>query len=94
MLYSSVIGCAVHPSKQESDMSKYEVMSQKSSHSFGVYEAETAELAIDACCVDAGYESKADYEATTDCDSSLIAVALGDGVESVIEDASAQEDEE
>lgn len=35
----------------------FEVTNPKSSHSFGVYEALTADDAVKACCVDAGYES-------------------------------------
>jgi hypothetical protein len=47
-------------------MSKYEVFNQTSGHSFGVYEADSADEAIDACCRDAGYASKADAEQSTE----------------------------
>lgn len=57
-------------------MSKFEIVNPQSGHSFGVYEAESAEAAIEACCKDAGYDSKAHAESVTGSDSELIAVAV------------------
>jgi hypothetical protein len=57
-------------------MSKYEVSNTKSAHSFGVYEAESAEAAIEAACNDAGYDSKADAEAAMGRESELVAVEV------------------
>jgi len=61
---------------QESNMSKYEVSNSKSAHSFGVYEADSQEAAIEAACKDAGYESKADAEAVMGHESELVAVKV------------------
>lgn len=60
----------------EIEMSKYEVSNVKSSHSFGVYEAESAEAAIEACCRDAGYDSKAQAEEVMGHESELIATEV------------------
>jgi len=57
-------------------MSKYEVSNIKSAHSFGVYEAKSAEAAIEACCKDAGYESKAQAGEVMGHDSELVAVEV------------------
>lgn len=58
-------------------MSKtYEVTNAKSAHSFGTYEADSEEAAIEACCKDAGYSSKADAEAAMGHDSELVAVEV------------------
>lgn len=57
-------------------MSKYEVSNNKSGHSFGVYEADSAEAAIEAACKDAGYDSKADAEAAMGRDSELVAAEV------------------
>ncbi len=57
-------------------MSKYEVSNSKSAHSFGVYEAESAEAAIEAACKAAGYDSKANAEAAMGRDSELVAVEV------------------
>lgn len=46
-------------------MSHYEVTNASSGHSFGVYEADSPEAAIEACCIDAGYSSKADADEVT-----------------------------
>ena len=67
---------AVRSSKRESEMAKYEVSNIKSSFSFGVYEAESAEAAIEACCKDAGYDSKADAEDAMGHEAELIAVEV------------------
>lgn len=40
-------------------MKKYEVKNEHTRHSFGVYEADTPEHALDACCRDASYPSYA-----------------------------------
>jgi hypothetical protein len=61
-------------SHQEITMSKYEVSSSKSAYSFGVYEADSAEAAIEAACRDAGYDSKADAEAAMGREAELTAV--------------------
>lgn len=57
-------------------MAKYEVSNIKSAHSFGVYEAESAEAAIEACCKDAGYDSKAQAEEVMGHESELVAVEV------------------
>ena len=57
-------------------MSKYEVSNIKSAHSFGVYEADGPEAAIEACCKDAGYDSKADAEAAMGRGSELVSVEV------------------
>jgi hypothetical protein len=57
-------------------MSNYEVSNSQSGHSFGVYEADSPEAAIEACCRDAGYDSKADAEAAMGRESELVAVAV------------------
>lgn len=57
-------------------MTKFEVSNSKSAHSFGVYEAESAEAAIEAACKDAGYSSKADAEAVMGHESELVAVEV------------------
>ena len=57
-------------------MSKFEVSNSKSGHSFGVYEADSAEAAIEAACQDAGYTSKAAAEEVIGHDSELIAVEV------------------
>ncbi len=61
---------------RESSMSKYEISNVKSAHSFGVYEAESAEAAIEACCKDAGYESKEQAEDAMGHESELVAVEV------------------
>ena len=38
-------------------MKKYEVKNAHTKHSFGIYEADTPEHALDACCRDASYAS-------------------------------------
>lgn len=58
-------------------MSKtYEVINAKSAHSFGTYQAESEEAAIEACCKDAGYESKEAAENAMGRDSEMIAVEI------------------
>lgn len=57
-------------------MTKFEVANAKSATSFGVYEADTAEAAIEAACKDAGYDSKADAEAAMGRESELVAVEI------------------
>jgi hypothetical protein len=57
-------------------MNKYEVSNSKSAHSFGVYEADSQEAAIEAACKDAGYDSKADAEAAMGRDAELVAVEV------------------
>lgn len=54
-------------------MKKYEVINPKSGHSFGGYEAESADAAIEACCRDAGYASMAEAVKAMGHDSELIA---------------------
>lgn len=70
------MGSAVRSSKREIEMSQFEVSNAKSAHSFGVYEAETAEAAIEAACKDAGYESKTQAEEVMGRDSELVAVEV------------------
>lgn len=57
-------------------MTRYEITNARTGHSFGVYEAESAEQAIDACCKDAGYESKADAERQMGRESELTATEV------------------
>lgn len=57
-------------------MTKYEVSNIKSAHSFGVYEADSPEAAIEAACKDAGYSSKDDAEDVMGHDAELIAVKV------------------
>ncbi len=57
-------------------MNAYEVSNSKSTHSFGVYEAESAEAAIEAACKDAGYDSKAQAEEVMGHESELIAAEV------------------
>ena len=57
-------------------MSKYEISNRKSAHSFGVYEADSQEAAIEACCKDAGYDSKAHAEEVMGHESELVAVEV------------------
>lgn len=57
-------------------MAKYEVSNKISSFSFGVYEAESADEAVEAACRDAGYDSKAQAEEVMGHDSELIAVEV------------------
>ncbi len=57
-------------------MSQYEVSNIKSAHSFGVYEAESADAAIEAACKDAGYDSKAHAEEVMGRASELVAVEV------------------
>ena len=57
-------------------MSQYEVSNTKSGHSFGVYEADSAREAIEACCRDAGYASKAEAEEVMGHESELVAVEV------------------
>lgn len=38
-------------------MKKYEVKNEHTHHSFGVYEGDTPDDALDACCRDASYAS-------------------------------------
>lgn len=57
-------------------MSRYEVCNSQSAHSFGVYEADSPEAAIQACCKDAGYSSKEDAESVMGHDAELIAVEV------------------
>jgi hypothetical protein len=52
---------------------RYEVSNRASGQSLGVYEADSPEQAIEACCRDAGYASKADAEKAMGHDSELIA---------------------
>lgn len=59
-------------------MPKFEVRNTASGHSFGVYEAETAEQAIEACCRDAGYASRAHADEVTGRDDDLVAVEVTD----------------
>lgn len=58
-------------------MSKYEVINLVSGHSFGIYEADSEESAIEACVIDAGYKSVAQMKETleTTCDD-LVAVEV------------------
>ena len=55
-------------------MSKFEVHSTKSAHSFGIYEADSAEKAIEFACSDAGYTSKVHAEEAMGHASDLVAV--------------------
>lgn len=55
-------------------MAHYQVSNSKTAHSFGIYTADSAEAAIEAACIDAGYDSKADAEAVMGRDSELVAV--------------------
>jgi hypothetical protein len=55
-------------------MAHYQVSNSKSAHSFGIYAADSAEAAIEAACIDAGYNSKADAEAAMGRESELVAV--------------------
>ena len=57
-------------------MAQYEVSNSKSAHSFGIYEAESADAAIEAACKDAGYDSKAQLEDAMCRESELIAVEV------------------
>jgi hypothetical protein len=57
-------------------MNQYEVSNSKSAHSFGIYEAESAEAAIEAACRDAGYSSKAEAEAAMGRESELVAAEV------------------
>lgn len=57
-------------------MSQYEVSNTQSAHSFGIYDADSAEAAIEAACKDAGYDSKADAEAAMGREAELVAVEV------------------
>jgi malonyl CoA-acyl carrier protein transacylase len=57
-------------------MSKYEVSNSQSGHSFGVYEAESAEAAILACCFEAGYASQEQAEEAMGRATELVAVEV------------------
>lgn len=59
--------------KQGEPMTKFEVFNSSSGHSFGIYEADTPEAAIEACCRDAGYASKAQAEEAMGRESQLVA---------------------
>lgn len=76
MLYYSSHALNGSAHNWESAMSKYEVSNIKSAHSFGVYEAESAEAAIEACCKDAGYESKEQAEEVMGHGSDLVATEV------------------
>lgn len=60
-------------------MKSYEVSNSKSGHSFGIYEADSAEAAIEAACKDAGYDSKAQAEEAMGRESELIASEVESG---------------
>lgn len=64
-MYSYYIDSAVLASNWESNMSKFTVYNTRSGQELGVYEAETAEAAIEANYIDAGYAGSADYAAST-----------------------------
>ena len=55
---------------------KYEVSNITSSFSFGIFEALTADEAIEAVCREAGYKSKAHAEKEMGRDSELVAVEV------------------
>lgn len=57
-------------------MSKYEIINSASGQSLGVYEADSPDAALDACCRAAGYDSRADADAVVGHDPDLIAVEL------------------
>lgn len=57
-------------------MNRYEVINSKSAHSFGVYEAESAEAAVEACCKDAGYDSTAHAEEVMGRAAQLVATEV------------------
>ena len=57
-------------------MTKFEVANAKSATSFGIYEADTADDAIEAACRDAGYDSKAHAEEVMGHESELIAIEV------------------
>lgn len=57
-------------------MANYDVSNVKSSHCFGIYEADSPEGAIAACLKDAGYEENATDENGTPWAAELIAVAV------------------
>ena len=54
-------------------MPHYEVCNRESSHSFGLYAAQSPEGAIEACCRDAGYTGLADAEEVMGRPSQLVA---------------------
>lgn len=54
-------------------MAHYQISNSKTAHSLGIYVADSAEAAIEAACIDAGYDSKADAEAVMGHDSELSA---------------------
>ena len=57
-------------------MRKYEVINPNSGHSFGFYEADSQDEAIEACCIDAGYNSKSDAEEVMSKSSDLVAIEV------------------
>jgi hypothetical protein len=70
------MGSTVQPSNRRDTMTKFEVANAKSATSFGVYEADTAEAAIEAACKDAGYDSKAHAEEVMGHESELMATEV------------------
>jgi hypothetical protein len=66
----------VQPSKHkpESNMTNFQVSNSKSGISFGLYDANNPEAAIEMACKDAGYSSKDDAEDVMGHDCELIAV--------------------
>jgi hypothetical protein len=57
-------------------MRNFEVSNSKSAHVFGVYQAGTAEAAIEAACLEAGYNSRANAEEAMGRESQLVAVEV------------------
>lgn len=57
-------------------MTDFEVFNHVSAHSFGVFQAKTADAAILACCREAGYDSLAEAEKAMGHASELSAVEV------------------
>ncbi len=57
-------------------MARYDVTNMRTSHSFGAYEAETADEAIEACIRDAGYDDKADSESVVGHEIDFVATEI------------------
>lgn len=57
-------------------MAKFEVSNETSGICFGVYEADTEEDAIEAVCIDAGYDGIEDAEEVTGQQNDLIATEV------------------
>lgn len=65
----------------------YEVINPRTGYSFGIYRARTADEAVEACCRDAGYKSKADAAAQTGREIELVAFDAAKHERSLDDDA-------